>query len=217
MDDLALMETLRLELNQAGYEYYVLDAPTMSDYDYDHKLRQLEKLEAKYPDSVSADSPTQRVGGAPLDSFAQVQHPVPLESLQDVFDFAGGFKAEPRKVIYGGPMMGIAVPDLTAPILKTTNAIVAFDQQSAEAPKETACIRCGRCVNACPFSLMPAAIEGAQKRGDGEKLEALKVNLCMECGCCSFVCPAKRNLVQTNKLGKMELRKYQEAKKAENN
>ena len=87
MDDLALMEALRLELNQAGYEYYVLDAPTMSDYDYDHKLRQLEELEAKYPDSVSADSPTQRVGGAPLDSFAQVQHPVPLESLQDVFDF----------------------------------------------------------------------------------------------------------------------------------
>ena len=87
MDDLALMEALRLELNQAGYEYYVLDAPTMSDYDYDHKLRQLEELEAKYPDSVSADSPTQRVGGSPLDSFAQVQHPVPLESLQDVFDF----------------------------------------------------------------------------------------------------------------------------------
>ena len=87
MDDLALMEALRRELNQAGYEYYVLDAPTMSDYDYDHKLRQLEELEAKYPDSVSADSPTQRVGGAPLDSFAQVQHPVPLESLQDVFDF----------------------------------------------------------------------------------------------------------------------------------
>ena len=137
-------------------------------------------------------------------------------AMQEVFDFAGGFKAEPRKVIYGGPMMGIAVPDLTAPILKTTNAIVAFDEKSAEAPKETACIRCGRCVAACPFSLMPAAIEGAQKRGDGEKLEALKVNLCMECGCCSFVCPAKRNLVQTNKLGKMELRKYQEAKKAEN-
>ena len=87
MDDLALMEALRRELNQAGYEYYVLDAPTMSDYDYDHKLRQLEELEAKYPDSVSADSPTQRVGGAPLDSFAQVQHPVSLESLQDVFDF----------------------------------------------------------------------------------------------------------------------------------
>ena len=87
MDDFALMEALRLELNQAGYEYYVLDAPTMSDYDYDHKLRQLEELEAKYPDRVTADSPTQRVGGAPLDSFAQVQHPVALESLQDVFDF----------------------------------------------------------------------------------------------------------------------------------
>lgn len=87
MDDLALMEALRLELNQAGYEYYVMDAPTMSDYDYDHKLRQLEELEAKHPDHVTADSPTQRVGGDPLDSFAQVEHPVPLESLQDVFDF----------------------------------------------------------------------------------------------------------------------------------
>ena len=87
MDDFALMEQLRRELNEAGYEYYVLDAPTMSDYDYDHKLRQLEELEAKYPDLVTADSPTQRIGGAPLESFAQVNHPVPLESLQDVFDF----------------------------------------------------------------------------------------------------------------------------------
>ena len=87
MDDFALMEALRFELNQAGYEYYVLDNPTMSDYDYDHKLRRLEELEAKYPDQITADSPTQRVGGVALDSFDQVQHPVPLESLQDVFDF----------------------------------------------------------------------------------------------------------------------------------
>ena len=86
MDDLNLMESLRRELNQAGYEYYVLDAPVMSDYDYDHKLRQLEELEEKYPEAVTPDSPTQRVGGAALDAFQQVRHAVPLESLQDVFD-----------------------------------------------------------------------------------------------------------------------------------
>ena len=86
MDDLTLLESLRQELIQAGYEYYVLDAPVMSDYEYDHKLRQLEELEEKYPETVTPDSPTQRVGGAALDSFQQVRHAVPLESLQDVFD-----------------------------------------------------------------------------------------------------------------------------------
>lgn len=75
------------ELQQAGYEYYVLDAPTMSDYDYDHKLRRLEELEAQNPHLITPDSPTQRVGGKALDSFSQVTHRVPLESLQDVFDF----------------------------------------------------------------------------------------------------------------------------------
>ena len=87
MDDLAAIQALRQELTQAGYEYYVLDKPTMSDYDYDHKLRRLEELEAAHPEAVTPDSPTQRVGGQPLDSFTQVRHLVPLESLQDVFDF----------------------------------------------------------------------------------------------------------------------------------
>jgi len=78
---------LRQELEQAGYEYYVLDNPTMSDYDYDHKLRRLEELEAANPELVSPDSPTQRVGGKPSEGFEEVAHPVPLESLQDVFDY----------------------------------------------------------------------------------------------------------------------------------
>ena len=85
MDYRSEMAQLRQELNEAGYRYYVLDDPTMSDYDYDHKLRRLEELEAAHPEEVTPDSPTQRVGGAPLDSFQQVTHPVPLESLQDVF------------------------------------------------------------------------------------------------------------------------------------
>jgi len=81
------VELLRQELEQAGYEYYVLDNPTMSDYDYDHKLRRLEELEEAHPELVTPDSPTQRVGGKPVDDFAKVTHQVPLESLQDVFDY----------------------------------------------------------------------------------------------------------------------------------
>lgn len=85
MDFKVEMAQLRQELNEAGYRYYVLDDPNMSDYDYDHKLRRLEELEAAHPEEITPDSPTQRVGGAPLDSFQQITHPVPLESLQDVF------------------------------------------------------------------------------------------------------------------------------------
>ena len=87
MDELREIQALRERLTRAGYEYYVLDRPTMSDYDYDHQLRRLEELEAAHPEAVTPDSPTQRVGGQALDSFTQVVHKVPLESLQDVFDY----------------------------------------------------------------------------------------------------------------------------------
>lgn len=87
MDDFTEIEALRQELTRAGYEYYVLDKPTMSDYDYDHKLRRLEELETAHPETITPDSPTQRVGGQPLEAFTQVRHQVPLESLQDVFNF----------------------------------------------------------------------------------------------------------------------------------
>ena len=79
------IEQLRRELDQANYDYYVLDAPTMSDYDFDHKLRRLEELEAAHPELLTPDSPTQRVGGKVADGFTEVVHRVPLESLQDVF------------------------------------------------------------------------------------------------------------------------------------
>ena len=103
MDELTLIEQLRRELVQAGYEYYVQDNPTMSDYDYDHKLRLLEELEKKHPECVTPDSPTQRVGGTALESFAQVEHAVALESLQDVFDFeeVRAFEQRIRGVVMG--------------------------------------------------------------------------------------------------------------------
>jgi len=79
------IRALQQELSEHGYRYYVLDDPIMSDYEYDRKLRRLEELEAAHPECVTPDSPTQRVGGKPLEAFQQVEHQVPLESLQDVF------------------------------------------------------------------------------------------------------------------------------------
>ena len=87
INDLQEIKILRQELIKAGVEYYVKDEPTMSDYDYDHKLRRLEELESAHPETITPDSPTQRVGGKPLESFETVKHKVPLESLQDVFDY----------------------------------------------------------------------------------------------------------------------------------
>ena len=79
------IEELTAQLTQANYRYYVLDDPTMLDFEYDHLLRELEELEAVYPEFAAADSPTKRVGGEALSQFEKVEHPVPLMSLQDVF------------------------------------------------------------------------------------------------------------------------------------
>ncbi len=136
--------------------------------------------------------------------------------LEDVFAFCGGFTTEPQKVLYGGPMMGTTVPDLSVPIIKNTNAVVALTPKEAKLPKTTACIRCGACTNACPFGLAPAQILLAYKKKDTEMLNKLSVDTCMLCGCCSFSCPANRPLVQTNSLSKQLLRE-ERAKEASKN
>ncbi len=127
-------------------------------------------------------------------------------SYADVIEFCGGYKKEPAKIIMGGPMMGIAVYDDRFPVLKNNNAILAFDKEEAKIEPEGACIRCGKCAMACPFNLMPADIDRAQKAGNVDELLKLKVQLCMECGCCSYVCPAKRQLVLANRLAKKLIR-----------
>ena len=85
MDDYQKIEQLRRTLSEHNYRYYVLDEPTISDFEYDKLLRQLEELEQAHPETVTPDSPTQRVGGRALERFQPVQHRVPLQSLQDVF------------------------------------------------------------------------------------------------------------------------------------
>lgn len=130
----------------------------------------------------------------------------------DVFNFCGGFKTEPKKVLYGGPMMGISVPTLDSPILKNTNAIIALNKKDATLPEPTQCIKCGKCVDACPINLMPLDFARGLELKDYALLEKRKVNLCMECGCCSYVCPARRPLVENNKLAKAALRKFKAEK-----
>ena len=137
-------------------------------------------------------------------------------SLEAVFEFCGGFKSEPAKVLYGGPMMGLAVKSLSSPVLKNNNAVLAFSEDEAHLPEPTACIRCGKCVRACPFNLMPLDFARGYALRDYDLLEKRRVNLCMECGCCSYVCPARRPLVENNKLAKAALRKHLEEKKGEN-
>ena len=134
-------------------------------------------------------------------------------TIADVLEAAGGLKTDPAKVLYGGPMMGIAVPSLDSPILKNTNAIIAMDAKEAKPPRTTPCISCGACINHCPLRLDPREIARAYKLANAEELEKLCVDLCMECGCCSYICPAHRPLVQTNKLAKAVLRNYQNSKK----
>ena len=136
--------------------------------------------------------------------------------IGEVFDFCGGFNGEPEKVIYGGPMMGVAVPDLTVPVLKQTNALIAFNKKETKTAKTTACIKCGKCTNHCPFGINPAAIAKAYKDKDTEMLEKLGADICMLCGCCAFICPAKRPLVETNSLAKNMLM-AERAKKKEGN
>lgn len=126
--------------------------------------------------------------------------------LRKIFEFCGGYKAEPKKILMGGPMMGIAVPNDEVPLLKNNNAVLAFAEKEAATAPSTSCIKCGRCAEACPVGLMPAFIERAYKIKDTDELLRLKVALCMECGACTFVCPAKRELVLTNKLAKQMLK-----------
>lgn len=126
--------------------------------------------------------------------------------IKDVIAFCGGYKETPRKILMGGPMMGIALADDELPVLKQNNAILAFNAADAALPEPSACIRCGRCVGACPMQLMPTAIERQVKAGNVAELNALNIMTCMECGSCAFVCPASRPLVQTMRLGKAMVR-----------
>ena len=122
-------------------------------------------------------------------------------SFREVLEFCKTDFDNVKKIIAGGPMMGMSIPDVEMPVVKTSNALLAINNYDDR--KTSACIRCGRCVRVCPLGLMPAEIDKAYKIRSVEDLKALKVTLCMNCGSCTYVCPANRKLAETNQLAKM--------------
>ncbi|MBC7960051.1 MAG: electron transport complex subunit RsxC [Vallitaleaceae bacterium] len=134
--------------------------------------------------------------------------------LKEVFEFCGGFKEAPRKVIMGGPMMGVSQFSLDNTVLKQTNALLALTEQEVMNTEESVCIRCGKCVKACPMSLMPLYLNANVVSGNVEETLKYHLNDCIECGSCSYVCPASRHLVQSIRYAKAELRKKAAEKQA---
>lgn len=129
--------------------------------------------------------------------------------IKDILE-AANVRKQPDRVLMGGPMMGTCIYDENTPVSKTNNAVLLFADTKPSAT--TACIRCGRCVNACSMGLMPTELEHAYDAKDAELLEKLNINLCMNCGACTFVCPAKRNISEKNQLAKLFVRQSKEAK-----
>ena len=139
----------------------------------------------------------------------------PVEWLVDTSE---GLAPETRMLIYGGPMMGMAISRLDIPVTKGCSGIVALDKLSALAD-ENPCIRCGRCMNACPMQLAPASIDRYVRKDMFDEAEKLNAMNCIECGACTWSCPARRNLTQSCRVAKRiitQRRKEQAAKKGAN-
>lgn len=145
----------------------------------------------------------------PCNVVARVGTPV-----QAFIDAAGGFRGTPGRVILGGPMMGLAVHDTGVPSIKSTGGILVFTPDQIPPAEHESCIRCGRCVGACPMRLCPNEMGNYSECEIWEKVvDELDVKDCIECGCCAFSCPANRPLVQWFRYAKVWDRQRQAASK----
>ncbi len=122
--------------------------------------------------------------------------------IKDIIEFCGGYAQTPGKIISGGPMMGTANVDDEMPVVKQSNAIIALNEKDAILQEPQPCIRCGRCITACPMGLSPVEISGARALLDIAAIDKMMADLCIACGTCTFVCPAKRDVSQSVVLAK---------------
>ncbi len=126
-------------------------------------------------------------------------------SYQELIDYCGGLTEEADRVVSGGPMMGFTVGHLSTPVTKGTSGITVLTHEDVKHAEETACIRCGRCVDACPLNLVPTKIALASRAGNAEVADRYYIPACVEGGCCAYVCPASIPLVQLVRIGKIML------------
>ena len=118
-------------------------------------------------------------------------------NIQEFLDQVGGIKEDVSKIISGGPMMGKAIFSTDIPFIKTSSAILCLTKETATLPPESNCIRCGKCVSACPMGLMPLVLNQDALSGSIELFDKHNGTDCIMCGSCSYVCPASRHLAQT--------------------
>lgn len=118
---------------------------------------------------------------------------------------AGGFKGAPGKVIMGGPMMGVSLRTVDVPVLKGTSGLTVLSKEQAKQDPVMPCLRCGKCVEACPMKLLPVWISAYAENGYLDEAEKFRAMDCIECGSCAFSCPSKRPLVQSIRLAKARI------------
>lgn len=124
-------------------------------------------------------------------------------NFEELLEAAGGLKASgAKKMIAGGPMMGFALFDLNVPITKTTSALICMTEDEASLYEPSACINCGRCVEACPEQLIPSRLADFAEHGQKGEFEKWYGLECIECGSCTYGCPARRHLAQSIKTMK---------------
>lgn len=131
-----------------------------------------------------------------------------------IVEHCGGFVEEPRKIVLGGPLMGICASSLECPTIKGVSGLLFFTKQEEKKEADPNCIRCGRCIRACPMRLEPIFMYMYYRRGDLDTMEKYHVTDCFECGCCSYVCPARLPLTHAFRTAKTEIWELQKQRAA---